>query len=111
MLCWLTSKHQLERTDAALRFGRHISRFRRRGWRWRGRRLDLAKRGGNKLAPGLFLPFLFALLDVAVNGFQIVIKKGRVGVADYSDFIDDRVVHGLDPKISSRVQMIGALKP
>ncbi len=75
--------------------------------RWRLARLGLPRRKGNKGASTTPLP----RLDVAEDCVQIVIEPGRVGIADFSNFLDDRVVHGLLSMRSSGVQMIGGLRP
>ena len=53
----------------------------------------------------------FTPLDIVKNGMQVVIEAGRVGIANGSYFVNHWIVHGLDSKSSSGVQIIGALSP
>ena len=57
------------------------------------------------------LALFFLLLDVLEDSVQIVIESGSVGVANPANFLDKRIVHGLDSRSSSGVQIIGALNP
>jgi hypothetical protein len=53
----------------------------------------------------------FLLLDIFKDGVQIVIEARSVGIANSSNFLDNRVIHGFDSISSSGVQMIGAFNP
>jgi hypothetical protein len=56
---------------------------------------------GNEFAPGPFFPLLFALLQMFVNGFQVIVEARGQLVLDSSDFIDNRIVHGFSTTTSN----------
>ena len=53
----------------------------------------------------------FALLDIQKNRAQVIVEPCCVRVTHSANFVDDGIVHGIESRSSSGVQMMGAFKP